>query len=98
LTRPKPTTKWLVLTFHNIKPVASTNPDDYEYNTADLDAIAAYVKASGMPVVTKTMEVLVTNAGNLLPNYSFDTALSTNTADTTSWSTDRHKHCTEYWQ
>lgn len=78
---------WLVLTFHDIQPVASTNPDDYQYNTADLDAIAAYVKSKNAQVVT-IEGGMVTNAGNLLPGASFDTPLSSVTTDMTSWSTD----------
>lgn len=78
---------WLILTFHDIQPVASTDPEQYQYNTADLDAIAAYVKSKNAQVVT-IEEGLVTNAGNMLPGASFDTPLSTNTADMNSWSTD----------
>ena len=79
--------QWLVMTFHDIKVNASTNADDYEYKTADLDAIAAYVKSKNVPVVT-VGQGLVTNVGNLLPNSSFDTAISSNIADPTVWSTD----------
>jgi peptidoglycan/xylan/chitin deacetylase (PgdA/CDA1 family) len=79
--------QWLIMTFHDIKPVASTNPTDYEYNTADLDQIAAYVKSLNIPVVTMSGG-LVTNAGNLLPNSSFDTPISSSIADPTVWSTD----------
>jgi len=79
--------QWLIITMHNIKPNASTDPADYEYNTADLDAIAAYVKSKNVPVVTIN-QGLVTNNGNLLSNASFDTPISGNTADMTMWSTD----------
>jgi len=44
IDQTKASNQWLIITMHDIKPVASTNPDDYEYNTADLDTIAAYVK------------------------------------------------------
>jgi len=87
IDQTKANNQWLVLTFHNILPTASTNPDDYEYSTANFQAVVNYVKASGMQVVNVD-NGLVTNAGNLLPNASFDTALSSNTADPTVWSTD----------
>lgn len=35
---------WIILVFHGIKPVASTDVSDFEYSNADLDAIAAYVR------------------------------------------------------
>ena len=35
---------WVVFTFHDIRPNPSRNPDDYQYGTAELDQLAAYVK------------------------------------------------------
>ncbi|MBI5906547.1 polysaccharide deacetylase family protein [Candidatus Saccharibacteria bacterium] len=87
IDQTKANNQWLVLTFHDIKPTASTNPDDYQYNTADLDQIAAYVKSLGISVVNVNSG-LATGATNMLPNSSFDTALSSNITDTTVWSTD----------
>ncbi|HSX44970.1 MAG TPA: polysaccharide deacetylase family protein [Candidatus Saccharimonadales bacterium] len=87
IDQTKASNQWLVLTFHDIQPVASTNPDDYQYNTSDLDQIAAYVKSLSIPVVTMA-NGLVTNAGNLLPNSSFDTAISSTITNTSVWSTD----------
>ncbi len=87
IDQTKAANQWLVLTFHNILPTASADPADYEYSTANFQAIVNYVKASGIPVVNVN-QGLVTNTGNLLPNSSFDTPLSSNTADTTVWSTD----------
>jgi peptidoglycan/xylan/chitin deacetylase (PgdA/CDA1 family) len=78
--------QWLILTFHDIQPVASTNPDNYQYNTADLDAIAAYVKSKNMQVVT--VNGALVGGTNLLPVSSFDTPLSTVTSDPKVWSTD----------
>jgi peptidoglycan/xylan/chitin deacetylase (PgdA/CDA1 family) len=78
--------QWLILTFHNIKPTASTDPADYEYNTADLDAIAAYIQSKQARVVTVN-QALVNNDGNLMPNSSFNTPISATTTDTTVWST-----------
>ena len=87
IDQTKAANQWLVLTFHDILPTASADPADYQYSTANFQQIVDYVKASGIPVVNVS-DGLVTNNGNLLPNSSFDTALSSNTADTTVWSTD----------
>ncbi len=73
--------QWLVLTFHDIKTNASTNPDDYEYRTADLDAIAAYVKSKNLPVVNPG-SALVTSDVNLLTNGSFNSGIAG------GWTTD----------
>ena len=87
IDQTKANNQWLVLTFHDILPNASTNPADYQYSTANFQAVVNYVKASGLQVVNVN-NGLVTNAGNLLPNASFDTPLSSNVADPTVWSTD----------
>jgi peptidoglycan/xylan/chitin deacetylase (PgdA/CDA1 family) len=71
--------QWLVLTFHDILPKASNNPDDYQYSTANLDAIAAYVKSKTLPVVN-VKDGLVSGT-NLLSNPSFASGI-------TGWSTD----------
>ena len=75
--------QWLVLTFHNIVASGAT---EYATNNSDLDAIAAYVKSVNVPVVNVS-DGIVTGT-NLLPNGSFDTALSSDIAQTTAWSTD----------
>ena len=88
--------QWLVLTMHDIKAKPSTNPDDYEYSTAELTAIAAYVKAkqkAGLISATNVSNGLVTttNDTNIMPNSSFNSGIgggwrtdspSTITADT----------------
>ena len=77
--------RWLVLTMHNILPNASTNPDDYEWSTAQLDQIAAYVKAKQDAGLVQSVHVnqgLVTSSTNLLPNGSFNDGI----AD--GWTTD----------
>jgi peptidoglycan/xylan/chitin deacetylase (PgdA/CDA1 family) len=80
--------QWLIFTFHEIVAAgAATTDDEYDYNVADLAAIAAYTKATGIRVVNPK-DALVTNSGNLFTNSSFDTPISTNTADKTVWSTD----------
>jgi peptidoglycan/xylan/chitin deacetylase (PgdA/CDA1 family) len=44
--------QWLVLTFHNVKTKANTNPDAYEYGAANFETIVSYVKSKNMPVVS----------------------------------------------
>lgn len=76
---------WLVLTFHEIKSRnASTDPEDYQYNNADLDLIAQYIKEKSVPVVTIS-DGLPAGQNNLV-NGSFDTALGSNPK--TEWNTD----------
>lgn len=72
--------QWLVLTFHDIKTNASTNPDDYEYKTSDLDLIAQYVKSKSLPVVNVSDGIV--NGTNLLPNSTFDSGIAG------GWTTD----------
>jgi peptidoglycan/xylan/chitin deacetylase (PgdA/CDA1 family) len=83
--------QWLILTFHDIKTDASTDPDDYQYETKDLDAIAAYVKAKNVPVVNIT-EGLASSNVDLFANETFDTPIASTltdaAVDTTVWSTD----------
>jgi peptidoglycan/xylan/chitin deacetylase (PgdA/CDA1 family) len=79
--------QWLVLAFHNILPNPSTTPDDYEYGTAELDQIAAYVQtkqAAGLINSVHVNQGLVTSDTNLLPNSSFNTA----SLAASGWTTD----------
>jgi peptidoglycan/xylan/chitin deacetylase (PgdA/CDA1 family) len=71
--------QWLVFTFHDIQTKASKHQYDYEWSTANLDALAAYVKSKTVPVVN-VHDGLV-NGSNLLSNPSFDSGM-------TGWSTD----------
>ncbi|HSX44981.1 MAG TPA: discoidin domain-containing protein [Candidatus Saccharimonadales bacterium] len=73
--------QWLVLVFHDIMTNASTNPDDYQYSTSNLDQIAAYVKSKSLPAVNVT-DGLVKSDVNLLPNASFNSGISG------GWTTD----------
>jgi len=76
---------WLVLTFHDIVPVPSTNPDDYQYGTAELDQIAAYVAAKQSAGLLQSVHMnqgAVTSDSNLLPNGSFNSGI------TSGWTTD----------
>jgi len=77
--------QWLVLTFHEIRANASTNPEDYQYKTADLDAIAAYVKTkqdAGSIKATNMTNGLVTGTNNMLAGGGFDAGF------TGGWRTD----------
>ncbi|HEY5153032.1 MAG TPA: polysaccharide deacetylase family protein [Candidatus Saccharimonadales bacterium] len=77
--------RWLVLTMHNILAAPSTNPDDYEWGTAQLDQVAAYVKAkqtAGLITSVHVNQGLVTSSTNLLPNASFNSGLAG------GWTTD----------
>lgn len=76
---------WLILTFHDIKVNPSSDPDDYEYSTAMLGQIAAYVKSKQDAGQLKSVNVrdgLVTSDTNLLANSSFNSGLSS------GWATD----------
>lgn len=77
--------QWLVLTMHDIMPNASTNPDDYQYSTANLDQIAAYVKSkqtAGLITPVNVSQGLVTSDTNLLANSTFDNGIAS------GWTTD----------
>lgn len=73
--------QWLVLTFHDVLPNASTANDEYQWSTADLAAVAAYVHSINLPVVT-TAQGIATSSTNMLPNSSFSDGI----AD--GWTTD----------
>lgn len=76
---------WLILTMHDIKTTPSSNPDDYQYSTNNLDQIAAYVKTkqtAGLIAPVNVSQGIVTSDTNLLPNASFDNGI----AD--GWTTD----------
>jgi hypothetical protein len=73
--------QWLILTFHDIKDVPTQGADSYDYATADLDAIAAYVKEKGI-AVTNITDGLASGTNNLLANGTFNNGL----AD--GWTTD----------
>lgn len=88
INKAKTNNQWLILTFHEIVSSGAPNGNDtYSYNVDDLAQIAAYVKAQGIRVVNVN-EGLSTNAGNMFQDGSFNAAISSNTTDTTVWSTD----------
>jgi peptidoglycan/xylan/chitin deacetylase (PgdA/CDA1 family) len=77
--------QWLILTMHDVNTKPSTNPDDYEYKTSDLDQIAAYVKTKQTAGLIQNMTVsqgTVNSDTNLLPNSSFDSGIAA------GWTTD----------
>ena len=73
---------WLVLVFHDIKDIPSTDPEEYEYSTNDLKQIAAYVQSQNLPVVNVSQGLAGVGGTNLLPNSTFDNGV----AD--GWTTD----------
>jgi len=73
---------WLVLVFHDIKDIPSTNPDDYQYSTNDLKQIAAYAQTQNMLGVTASQGLAGAGGTNLLANGTFDNGI----AD--GWTTD----------
>src|SRR5579862_717792 len=74
--------QWLILVFHNIETKASSNPDDYEYSTATLSALAAYIKTKAVPVVNVNSGLI--SGTNMLSNPSFDSGMTGWTTDTPS--------------
>ncbi|MNR40764.1 hypothetical protein D3C85_1590860 [compost metagenome] len=70
---------------HDIRVNPSTDPDDYQYSTANLDRIAAYVKSkqnAGLITPVNISKGIVTSDTNLLPNSSFDSGIGE------GWTTD----------
>ena len=72
--------QWVVFSFHDILTKASNKQYDYEYSTANLDALAAYVKTKGVSVVNINNGII--SGANLLANSSFDGGIAN------GWSTD----------
>lgn len=71
--------QWLVLTMHDILVKPSTNPDDYQYSTAELDQIAAYVKTkqtAGLLTTVNIKDGPVQSTTNMLANGSFDSGIA----------------------
>lgn len=80
IDRAKANNYHLVFILHDIKSgTASTDPANYEYNTADLAQIAAYAKLQGMGNANLTDAF--TTGTNLLSNGGFENG-------TTGWTTD----------
>ena len=75
---------WLVLTLHDVLPKASTNPNQYQWASANLEAVAAYVKTKQDAGLIKNVNVSegVVSGTNLMPNGSFANGISG------GWTTD----------
>ncbi|WP_457945846.1 polysaccharide deacetylase family protein [Pseudarthrobacter sp. alpha12b] len=70
---------WAVFTFHDIRPSPSQNPDDYQYGTAELDQLAAYVQtkvAAGQIRNVNVSKGLVNGSPNLLANPTFNNGIA----------------------
>jgi peptidoglycan/xylan/chitin deacetylase (PgdA/CDA1 family) len=77
--------QWLILTFHDIAVKPSTDPDAYQYGTAELDQVAAYVASKQTAGLIKSVNVnqgAVTSTDNMFANGSFNNGI----AD--GWTTD----------
>lgn len=77
--------QWLILTFHDIKLLPSSDPDDYQYGSVALEQIASYVRTkrtAGLIAPVNISQGLVTSDVNLLPNSSFDDGIAG------GWTTD----------
>jgi peptidoglycan/xylan/chitin deacetylase (PgdA/CDA1 family) len=77
--------QWLVLTFHDIETKPSKTPDNYQFGTAELASIAAYVQtkqAAGLIQSVHVDQGLVSNSTNMFANGNFSAGI----AD--GWSTD----------
>ena len=69
---------WVVFTFHDIVPAPSTDPDDYQFGSAELDELAAYVETKVTAGQVKNVNVskgLVTGTPNKMPNASFNSGI-----------------------
>lgn len=70
---------WVVFTFHDIRPTPSQTPDDYQYGTAELDQLAAYVQAKVAAGQIKNVNIsngLVNGSPNKLANPTFNNGIA----------------------
>lgn len=77
--------QWLVLTFHSIVANPSSNINNWQYGSSELQQIAAYVQSKEQTNQIQSVHVdqgLVTSSTNLLPNSSFSAGISD------GWTTD----------
>ncbi len=77
---------WLILVFHDIQDNPSTNPEDYQFSTADLTTIASYIKSQNVST-TNVSKGLVTaeKVDNLVKEPDTGTSISN------GWTTDGGK-------
>jgi peptidoglycan/xylan/chitin deacetylase (PgdA/CDA1 family) len=79
------TKTWVVFTFHDIAVNPSKTPDDYQFGTAELDQLAAYVKTKVTAGQLRSVNVsqgLVTGDPNKLTNGTFNNGIGD------GWATD----------
>ncbi|MFE7629062.1 polysaccharide deacetylase family protein [Kocuria sp. NPDC057446] len=77
--------RWVVFTFHDIAKNPSSDPGAYQYGTAELDELAAYVKtkvAAGQIKNVNVSKGIVTGSPNKMPNASFNAGIGE------GWQTD----------
>ena len=77
----KANNQWLVLSFHDVVPNASLADADYQWSTANLALIVAYLKTQNIPVVTASGG-MPTSTTNLFANGCFTSGLAG------GWTTD----------
>ena len=77
--------KWLILVFHGIKANPSSDPQEYEYSTANLEEIAKYAKSKRDAGQIQTVTIdqgLAIPYTNVVPNSTFANGLND------GWTTD----------
>ncbi|TDT85817.1 polysaccharide deacetylase [Arthrobacter sp. AG258] len=70
---------WAIFTFHDIRTSPSQTPDDYQYGTAELDQLAAYVQtkvAAGQIKNVNVSKGLVNGSPNKLANPTFNNGIA----------------------
>ena len=70
---------WAIFTFHDIRTSPSQTPDDYQYGTAELDQLAAYVQtkvAAGQIRNVNVSKGLVNGSPNLMANPTFNNGIA----------------------
>jgi len=83
---------WLVLSFHDIRATPSKDPDDYQFGTAELDQVAAYVQSKQNAGQLRSVNVskgLVGGGTNKLANGTFNSGVAE------GWTTDASTRITK---
>jgi len=85
------TKTWVVFTFHDIAVKPSTDPDEYQFGTAELDQLAAYVQSkqpAGQLRSVNMSKGLVGGGTNKLANSTFNSGVGG------GWTTDASANIT----